>query len=936
MKMQTKKYFWKNVLVQVSTVVAILAIGFFMYSLRSGSLQAQVARVRQLTAALTGALTEVDLIPMPYDAPICTPGTLPVNMMIILSVPDSAAVYITNSAGVSMPAKLNVPFYLPKGTYKLIGQPRAGFAWSGHSAFNFTIDKVCDAVNTVAGSVASEPTVSNPVASSTPTEPVAASSTPTEPPTAPSVPSQPAPTSTPVVPPPVPNVDTTFSLTKNYMTDWSISPTIFKDNVRVYNGVGQVVLQIEVPSSNVKILFGNSDGWMSSGVFGPDKGLKNISGTTRWVLPFDSRKYADGNYRIAGAYFSNADGWKFTGVTDFRIQNTVPIEEVKPPVPVATTTAPATTSKEEYVPTWKPTTTTPASEATFAPTIRLVVDDRQVTALGHVFDRELLEVRATTLPAQSVQFLALSLDGAFKPAIKELGKGGRDELLSRDGKEVWTYSIDMGEFPSGSYRLFARIRTKDNKVAETAPSSISVQHLSQLGVNPNPPLSPSDVPPATATREQILQRVQDPSSCQNRQECQVFCSSSSAAAAKCAEFARVAGAALYDGKTIDSDTLKLREEIRNQFGHKLGEFIARATFTGTTTPDVVGTSSLSIATSTWVYPEMVGRPSLADVIPVPVLEATVANPTKLASELPADVHSVGDFQSYCGSVEHIERCSKIINNIAPDLAPAVKKQEEVVQRVEQQATQVIEQRTGARIFTDTDGDGISDYDEINIFHTDPTKRDSFSSGYSDGATLLSQSSGAGATAGTTTSPQITLLGGLAVENPKITGTTQANILNVASVASVELKENAEGKKEVSKALFKGKALPNSFVKVYFFSDPIVVTVKTDDQGNWSYILDKTLPDGAHTVYVAMVDNGGRILAKSSPLPFVKEASALTVEAAGPTVGTVTDKGMFGGLTPLALIALVVGVLGLGLSVVGAVIGIRHSNQSGGDTGLRAS
>jgi hypothetical protein len=402
----------------------------------------------------------------------------------------------------------------------------------------------------------------------------------------------------------------------------------------------------------------------------------------------------------------------------------------------------------------------------------------------------------------------------------------------------------------------------------------------------------------------------------------------------------VQGISGYNSDAIQSDVVKLQAEIKTQFSAKLTEYVSRAAYTGTST-EVVASSSIPLqdASSTaaaWKYAESVGRPSLADILPGPVLEATVANPVKLAAELPADVHTSSDFQAYCGTVDHAERCTKIITNIAPDLAPALKKQEEIVQRVEQHAAQVIEQRTGARIFTDTDSDGISDYDEINIFHTDPNKRDTYGSGYSDGAALLSQASDGPAVAGAATSSSIVLASGFAVENPKITGTTQANIMNVASVGVLEVKDTPSGKKDVAKALFKGKALPNSFVKVYLFSDPIVVTVKTDDQGNWSYILDKTLPDGAHSAYVAMVDNGGRILAKSAPLPFVKEASALTVEAAGPEIGAPTKTGMFSGLSPLALIALIVGVLGLGLSVIGAVIGIRHSAQQSGGNGLGTS
>ncbi len=928
-----RKNLIKSVLVHVGSGLAIFVLGIFMYAMQQGGLQGTALRLRQVAQLASFSVTEVDLVPMPYDVPTCALGTPPANAMIVLSKPDAAAVYISKDGGLATPAMVNVPIYLEKGNYRLIAQTRAGYAWSSRSLFGFSIDKVCD--NSVLSPTVSDVTATTENTVSTTTQTVNTATTTqtsttgdaTMGVTAPTLTTQTTTTTTNVVVQSTAVIDTDFSLGKNYPTDWSILPMIFKDNVRVFDASGQVVFQVEVPSDRAVLLVGTPNGLTTNSVYGIDRGLMRIYGTQRWTLPFDSRKLADGSYRIAAAYFTKDAGWKFTGSVDFRVNNT---QVVAQPVPATTTVT--STGEESNLPQTKPTQSpvTVPSAADFTPTLRLVVDDHQITSLGHVFDRELLEIRATTLPAQSVQFLALSLDGAFKPAIKELGKGGRDELLSRDGKEVWTYSVDMGEFPTGNYRLFARIHTLDDKLIETAPNTISVQHLNQLATSPNPSLASSEVPPATATREQILQRVQDPSSCQNRQECQVFCSSSSATQEKCADFSRVQGAADYNTQSIQTDVSTLQNEVRDRFAAKLGEFVARASFIGATTTVATTTATTSPESSVQFAP-YVGRPSLADVLPAQVLDAMVANPKKIAAELPADVRTPSDFQSYCGVVEHAVRCTKIITNIAPDLAPVLKQQEEIVQRVEQQATQIIEQRTGARVFTDTDGDGISDYDEINIFHTDPNKRDTFNSGYSDGAVLLSQSSIDGGV-NSATGSSIMLGGGLAVENPKITGSTQPNVMNVSSVAALELKDVAGGKKDIAKTVFKGKALPNSFVKVYLFSDPIVVTVKTDDQGNWSYILDKTLPDGAHTAYVAMVDNGGRILAKSAPLPFIKEASALTVEAAGPEIAPPAKTGMFSGLTPFALMALIVGVLGLGLSVIGAVIGIRHSAKQDGSGG----
>lgn len=54
-------------------------------------------------------------------------------------------------------------------------------------------------------------------------------------------------------------------------------------------------------------------------------------------------------------------------------------------------------------------------------------------------------------------------------------------------------------------------------------------------------------------------------------------------------------------------------------------------------------------------------------------------------------------------------------------------------------------------------------------------------------------------------------------------------------------------------VFSGKATPNSTVYVYIFSDPIIVAVNTDADGNWVYVLDKPLDQGKHEAYVVLHD-----------------------------------------------------------------------------------
>lgn len=59
-------------------------------------------------------------------------------------------------------------------------------------------------------------------------------------------------------------------------------------------------------------------------------------------------------------------------------------------------------------------------------------------------------------------------------------------------------------------------------------------------------------------------------------------------------------------------------------------------------------------------------------------------------------------------------------------------------------------------------------------------------------------------------------------------------------------------------IFSGKGRPDSTIILYIYSDPIVVTVKTDTEGNWSYTLKRPLASGDHTVYAAEVLEEGKV------------------------------------------------------------------------------
>ncbi len=217
---------------------------------------------------------------------------------------------------------------------------------------------------------------------------------------------------------------------------------------------------------------------------------------------------------------------------------------------------------------------------------------------------------------------------------------------------------------------------------------------------------------------------------------------------------------------------------------------------------------------------------------------------------------------------------------------------------------------------DSDKDGLSDIDEVR-YGTDPQAADSDLDGFIDGDEVRSGFDPVKYSPGDQ-SDQIVF------ESPKMYGEVKPNY----SVKNVSIKPSENGE---SKLHLEGKGLPNSFVTIYIYSDPIVLTVKTDSDGNWTYELDKNLEDGNHEAYVAVTDNTGKITAKSEPIAFVKTAQAVTVlpaaEAAGvtqtlPVTQSHTQRDI------LLLVAIITAALAAALATVGFIKHKRSLDISG--------
>lgn len=163
---------------------------------------------------------------------------------------------------------------------------------------------------------------------------------------------------------------------------------------------------------------------------------------------------------------------------------------------------------------------------------------------------------------------------------------------------------------------------------------------------------------------------------------------------------------------------------------------------------------------------------------------------------------------------------------------------------------------------DPDKDGLNNNDEQR-YGTSPTNPDSDGDGFLDGDEVAKGFNPLKA-APADKSDKIVF------ENPKEFGEIKDDTYKVSIVEYVQ-NENGENNLKIS-----GKGIPNSFVTIYVYSDPIIFTIKTDNEGNWSYVLDKNVEDGEHEVYVAVTDNTGKITGKSVAMGFVKTAQAVSV------------------------------------------------------------
>ncbi len=182
----------------------------------------------------------------------------------------------------------------------------------------------------------------------------------------------------------------------------------------------------------------------------------------------------------------------------------------------------------------------------------------------------------------------------------------------------------------------------------------------------------------------------------------------------------------------------------------------------------------------------------------------------------------------------------------------------------------IYQAPPAVIMIDSDADGLID-DLERKFGTDVNNPDSDNDSYQDGEEIKNgyDPLGPGKFTKDLAPLDKAILTNQPLEQPIVSGILNQDL----TIEKVENFPNGEGLK------ISGNVAPLETVAVFIYSTmPLVLTTQADEQGNWTYYLDKPLTNDRHEAYVTVTDETGKISGKSQALTFfVKEAKAVSVE-----------------------------------------------------------
>lgn len=218
---------------------------------------------------------------------------------------------------------------------------------------------------------------------------------------------------------------------------------------------------------------------------------------------------------------------------------------------------------------------------------------------------------------------------------------------------------------------------------------------------------------------------------------------------------------------------------------------------------------------------------------------------KIAADKEGLEQKIAEKRDLAGSILTAAAGDEGVGRILADLENEISRQEE--ENIKERET----------LLNDTDGDGLADDREIQT-GVDPSNPDTDGDGALDGDEISRGYDPLKPNEFAKTD----------FYDPRLSPPLKTDIYGVEKVETIKLGDGSLGIR------FEGRALPNAFAAIYIYSVPIVAMVKADASGRWTYVLDRALADGQHSVYAVLSDIAGEIVARSEEFVFIKAGASV--------------------------------------------------------------
>ncbi len=189
----------------------------------------------------------------------------------------------------------------------------------------------------------------------------------------------------------------------------------------------------------------------------------------------------------------------------------------------------------------------------------------------------------------------------------------------------------------------------------------------------------------------------------------------------------------------------------------------------------------------------------------------------------------------------------------------------LLSQIEQKELQ-LKQSSNNLIARDTDYDGISDYDELINFKTNPSVADTDQDGIIDGVEVINLFDPQNSDVSQNPDPA----------NSLKTQVTQTSVIDLLSIEQQIIKDQNKNEKFIYNV--QGKTLPNAHTHIISKNSGIIGITKSNDVGNFSYSLENQPANLPVTVVAALPNNEGKLVVSSNEFTYSAKNTNLSAAA----------------------------------------------------------